>query len=113
LEKLKKEYFRIIKEIAQELRPSNEPRSMRFVGNIIALQGQKNKEGQMEGDVIFRFIYEKELLKAKLRLTPIDYQKACNAHRDFSEVALQGMLRITKNQHLIEEYSAFKILKAK
>lgn len=106
---IKKEYFPIIKQLAGQLRPPNEPVVLQLVGKVDALEGEPDQDGEMNGNIRFRFEHDNEVRLAKIFLTPRDYAKACDAHRDDTNVVVTGELKIDpkKRLHTIQDYVQF------
>jgi len=109
---LRKEFFPVIEEAARKLRPQPEPKPDQFVGFIDGLSGAPGKNGEMQGTVTLAMFSQEddEVIKARLELTPEDYQTACDAHKSGQIVAVSGVLHRAARVHHIRRYSDFRIV---
>lgn len=104
------EYFPLIDDISERLRPDFQPEKRRIVGKVIALYGEQNQENLVEGEVIIRFEDEGTLLEARAALVPKDYEQACDAHKLGKYVEIFGTLERLKRRYVVAEYQAFEVL---
>jgi len=107
--RIPKEYFPIIEKIGQKLRPKETPKGDLFIGKIDALNGKPGVDGRPQGEVIFAFLAEDEILKAKIDLSPEDYAKACDAHKYTQFVELHGVLHRGTRIHRISDHKQFSV----
>ena len=107
---LRSDIFREIERVAQELRPSKEPKVSQFVGLVDSLSGDPDPEGRVQGDVILMLFDVDGSVRARATLDADDYQIAWQAHGTARYVALTGMLIRERRTHRIERISQFKLL---
>lgn len=109
--RIKRDYFPIIGDVYEELRPSESPTASLFVAYVDTLNGQPNKNGEVQGDVTLSVFYEEELWKAHVDLGAAEYQIAVDAHRNASMVRFKGILHPGRRSHRITDVSNFDHIK--
>jgi hypothetical protein len=107
---LRSDVFREIEKVAQELRPSKEPKLSDFVGLVDSLLGDPDADGRVQGDVILMVFDVEGTIKARATLDADNYRIAWQAHGAARYVTLNGMLIPERRTHRIERISQFKLL---
>ena len=102
--------YESIERVARELRPARESQPDQFVGQVVELMGGPGDQGDIEGPVTLQVQVEDELLKVRVVLGPLDYQKAATAHLGQRYVTLRGVLRRGPRVHWVERASGFEIV---
>ncbi|MCK6473720.1 MAG: hypothetical protein L6R28_18510 [Planctomycetes bacterium] len=101
--------FPVLEEVAAKLRPKQEPVQSIFIGKVAKLSAEANKEDRADGEIIFAFQGDDELIKAKVLLRAPDYDVACDAHKNGQYVTIKGIFVRGSRLHEIKEYSKFGI----
>jgi hypothetical protein len=109
--RIRKDYFPIIEQIERELRPRPEPTEGKFFGRVAKMFGAE-KDGRMQGDVEFLFLWDNEqLVRARLDLSPDDYEVACEAHKRNLMASVTGILFQAPRLNRIRDYREFELFK--
>ncbi len=109
--RIKAEYFPIIEEIFRKLLPARAPASSLFFGRVVTLNGQPGDDGRMQGEITLALLHDEEILRARADLSPDDYQKAVDAHREAEPVKFLGILHLGRRIHRVTGITAFSTLK--
>lgn len=108
---LRSDDFRIVEELATELRPARAPRLSQFIALVDALFGDPDENGAVSGDVqLLVFEGEQGTVRAKVTLNAKDYHVAWQAHGRAGYVSLTGMLKRAGRLSKIEDVTMFKAL---
>jgi hypothetical protein len=105
--RIKHEYFRFIEDVYKKLQPSSSPEPSLFVGYVDTLNGQPNEHGKMQGETTVSVMYEEEMRKARVDLSPSDYQVAIQAHSVVGAVKFKGVLHLGRRVHRITDIIEF------
>lgn len=98
--------FSKIEGLARELRQKDELKSSFYVGKI-------NQIGDSHNGEIFLTLLDNSgsgLFKARVELNPIDFEKACHAHREGYNVGILGELQKDRPINHIRDYKLFQVL---
>ncbi len=103
-----------VKQIAEELKPSDEYVENEFVGKVKSLHGKPDDTGDVRGLVRLNIFVRKfsDSVTASVDLNPDDYQTACDAHKRGEDITLSGRLRVKEKKdriHQFEGYTSFSI----
>lgn len=105
-----RDMYESIERVARQLRPARESQPDQFVGQVVELMGEPGEQGDIEGPVTLQVQVGDELLKVRVALGPLDYQKAATAHLGQGYVSVKGILRRGPRVHRIEQPSGFEIV---
>jgi hypothetical protein len=107
----KHDYLPLLSDAVKRLMPSLEPKRDKFIGKIDVLRGtEREAESGREGEVVFSFQEEDQLLKVKLDLSAENYAKACDAHKLSKYVAVRATLVRQLKIHHFEDLEEFSVL---
>ena len=106
LVKIDRDMYESVADLAQKLRPADEPLPDAFVGYVTELAG-----GWLpEGEVKLRIIVDDEMLEARAMLSRLDYQTAAKAHLTEQAVSVHGVLHRGRRSHHVKDITSFSIL---
>src|SRR5262249_24460302 len=108
--RIKSEYFPIIEDLYQQLRPTEAIAASLFFGKVMTLSGRPGEDGRMQGETMLALFRDEEILKARGDLSPDDYQKAVEAHRKAEPVKFWGVLHLGRRIHRVTEISGFSVI---
>jgi hypothetical protein len=98
--------FETIEQVAQKLRPSNQPLLDTFYGYVTELAGGMSPEGEIR----LRVLVEGELVEARAALEGAEYARAGEAHLQQNAVAVRGVLHRGRRIHEIRDVTSFEML---
>ncbi len=107
---LRSEYFPLVAQVAETLRPDYKPRTGLFVGRVEALNGETNAEGRMQGEIEIEFLQDEEAIRARIELSAEDYAQACDAHKNSEIVLVSGTLHRGRRLNAIRNHHDFRVL---
>ena len=107
---LRSEYFPLVAQVAETLRPDYKPHTGLLVGRVEALNGETNTEGRMQGEVEIEFLQDEEAVRARVELSAEDYAQACDAHKNSEIVLISGTLHRGKRLNVIRDYHDFRVV---
>lgn len=110
---LRPEYFPLVAQVAETLRPDYKPIAGLFVGRVEALNGETDAEGRMQGEIEIEFLQNEEAIRARVELSAEDYAQACDAHKNSEIVLVSGTLHRGKRLNVIQDYHGFRIVNVK
>ena len=110
---LRSEYFPLVTQVAETLRPDYKPHRGLFVGRVEALNGETNPEGRMQGEIEIEFLQDEEAIRARVELSSEDYAQACDAHKNSQVVLVSGTMHRGKRLNVIRGYHDFRILNSR
>lgn len=90
--RLSSDYFPYLDHLVNTYCPKKKSITTVFYGKIIALTSDELKADNTSGVVVFQFMHENEILKARVALDKVDYGKACDAHKYEQVVRIAGEL---------------------
>lgn len=107
--KIKKRHFDGIQRVGVSLRkPQIELSKQIFGGYVDQLKGEPNSEGRMSGETILAVLSSDEgSFRARVSLTPDDYMKACDAHKNSQLIVIRGVLKRGTRLNEIADYDMF------
>jgi hypothetical protein len=109
----KAEYFRIIENIQQALKPKIETENAQFlIGTVETLNGNVGDDGRRSGEVILALLLPDEgVLRARLNLEANNYSVAVEAHKKGQGyVSFHGVLHRGPRIGRVENISVFKLM---
>jgi len=107
------EYFPRFYEISKQLRREVEkPVRNVFVGQVSGLR-RDAAEDLLDGQVIFEFKHEQEIIEARIELDQKLYDLACDLHKSKGWVSVEGMLIKKGKYYYIEQGTKFKKIEIK
>lgn len=89
---LRADFIPRIQELSKKLKPDI-LKNDTFISKVERLQGEPDENGLMHGDVILAFVFDDELVRAKVFLNSSDYKIANKAHMDNSYLSITGQLK--------------------
>lgn len=110
---LRSEYFPLVAQVAETLRPDYKPHTGLFVGRVEALNGETNAEGRMQGEIEIEFLQDEEAVRARVELSAEDYAQACDAHKNSEIVLVSGTLHRGRRLNSIHDYRDFRMVNKK
>ncbi len=106
------DYFSVIRDVGKRLRPGHEAEVASFVGQVETLNGNLNTDGRRHGEVVLELLFENELVRARVELSPDQYADADKAHMSGSPVILKGELHRGRRTHRLSNVTQFKTVSA-
>ena len=109
---VRKYHYEQLPKIVERIRPKDKPKYEEFVGKVSALVGQEDKnEKLILGDVILSLLgRDDRIIRARVFLNRIDYERACDAHKKNNTISIKGALSWGERIRRLEKYSDFKVI---
>ena len=105
--RIKHEYFPIIGDISKKLRPAQAPAGALFVGYVVTLSGQPDKDGQMQGEATLVVVYEEQMQLVRVDLSEPQWHVAHAALGTHAIVRIKGIFHRGTRVHRITDISEF------
>jgi hypothetical protein len=106
LVELPHDFFPVIKEVAFELRPKLEPLHDTFIGKVTALDRPDEDNGS--GTVTIAILTNDGTVKARVKLSPAEYDMAVDAHKAKEYVEIHAKLVRGPRLNQLEDHSGFR-----
>lgn len=105
------EYKGKIDHLKNYFKPQPKEMTDTFFGTVEELQGDEGESDMRSGDVVLALFLEKEIVNARVKLNPVQYDSAIQAHRSVGTIVrVEGTLRPGKRIRQFENIKSFTIL---
>lgn len=105
------DYFPVVADIYEKLRPSGEDKESVFVATVETLNGDLGQDGKRAGDVGLWVFHEEETIPARVMLNAAEYEIADQAHMAGELVVFKGLLHRGRRIHKITNVEGFSPLR--
>lgn len=104
------DHFNVIRDVGKRLRPGHAAEVASFVGQVETLNGSLNTDGRRHGEVVLDLLFENELVRTRVELSPDQYADADEAHMSGSPVIVKGELHRGRRLHRLSNVTQFKLV---
>jgi hypothetical protein len=104
----RREHFPAIEALSRKLQPAEEPRPDLFVGYVDALNGEMGQDGRMQGEVTLLLLHEETPIRARVNLSPDQYEMANAAHMAGGVLAARGVLHRGRRIHRLSDVTSLQ-----
>jgi hypothetical protein len=104
-------HFPSIMDIGQKLTPqSKEENQDIFVGKVLALQGEADEHGKMQGEATLVLFMDEQQAKAKVFFGSKFYSLVCDAHKQNQYIRISGILSEKPRCSELKDVSLFEVI---
>jgi hypothetical protein len=103
-------HFPSIMRIEQKLKPRTEINQDIFIGKVLALHGEADENGSMQGEATLILLTDEQQTKAKVFLGSEFYSLACDAHKKNQYVRVSGILSEKPRCSDLKDVSVFEMI---
>lgn len=109
--KFSNDYIPVVENLISKIKPVETGIDDDFIGKISLTKADPDIHSRTDGEIVLNYVLgdEEKVSKARVVLTPDDYVKACEAHKEGKTVKVTGRL-VTVGRSKSIENPSFKIL---
>ena len=85
-------HFLTFTNIGQKLMPKSKENQDMFVGKVLALHGEADEEGKMQGEATLVLFMDDQQTRAKVVFDPTFYSLVCDAHKQNQYIRISAVL---------------------
>ncbi len=104
------EHFPMIEDLYARLQPERHPEPNRFMGQVDELRGELGDDGRRYGEVVLSVLPsrgEEDLIRARVNLSPEQYELADRVHMSGGFITISGVLRRSRRIGQLTDVTAF------
>ena len=103
-------HFSSIMSIGQKLIPKSKKNEDVFIGKVLALHGQADEQGKMQGEATLVLFMDEQQTKAKVVFEPNLYSLVCDAHKQNQYIRVSGVLSEKPRCSDLRDVSHFEVI---